>query len=129
MFHLVKDVARYPEFLPWCQATRILKETPQEICAEIIVARLGIAQAFSTCNFYEEGQWMSIKLQTGPFRTLNGMWKFLPLRTNACKISLELEFEFSNILIEQAFGSIFHYAANSLVDAFCRRADIVYPIK
>lgn len=129
MFDLVKDVARYPEFLPWCQATKVLKEAPQEICAEIVVARLGITQAFSTCNRYVEGQWMSIELHTGPFYALNGKWRFEPLRVDACKFSLDLEFTFSNMLIAQTFGNIFHYAANSLVDAFCIRADNIYPIK
>jgi ribosome-associated toxin RatA of RatAB toxin-antitoxin module len=126
MFNLVKDVASYPEFLPWCQTTRILKQAPQELCAEITVSRLGITQVFATCNQYEAGQWMNIKLHNGPFHTLNGIWRFHSLRTNACKISLELEFAFSNILIEQAFGSVFHYATNSLVDAFCARANTIY---
>lgn len=127
MFVLVKDVLRYPEFLPWCQSTRVLQESPQELCAEIVVARLGIQQAFSTCNQYEPGKWMSIELKSGPFRNLKGMWRFLFLRADACKIALDLEFELSNSLLNQAFGEVFNYAANSLVDAFCKRADVIYP--
>ncbi|KOR29327.1 cyclase [Achromatium sp. WMS3] len=126
MFILVKDVLRYPEFLPWCHSTRILREDTQKLCAEIIVARLGIRQTFSTCNQYIPDHKMSIELQSGPFRTLRGAWNFLALRSDACKVSLELEFEFSGTLIDYAFGSIFNQAANSLVDAFCTRADEVY---
>lgn len=127
MFLLIKDVLHYPEFLPWCQTTRVLRESTQELCAEIVVVRLGIQQAFSTCNHYEPGQWMSIELESGPFHTLKGMWRFLILRADACKISLDLEFEFSNGLLNKAFGEIFNYAANSLLDAFCKRADVIYP--
>ncbi|KOR30293.1 cyclase [Achromatium sp. WMS2] len=126
MFLLVKNVHLYPEFLPWCQSTKVLSETDNRICAELVVARLGIHQAFSTCNNFEPGQWMEITLQDGPFSSLHGMWTFLPLREDACKVTLKLDFEFSSILIERAFGSIFNYAANSLVDAFCKRADAVY---
>lgn len=126
MFALVKDVKRYPEFLPWCHSTRILRESQGELCAEIVVARLGISQAFATCNKYESARWMSIALTSGPFRTLQGGWQFGILRPHACKVSLNLEFEFAGTLIDQAFGSVFNYAANSLVDAFCQRADEIY---
>jgi len=126
MFALVKEVRDYPRFLPWCHTTRVLRESEREVCAELVVARLGIHQAFSTCNRYEPDQWITLELQTGPFRKLRGEWRFLPLREDACKVSLELEFEFSGALIDRAFGGVFHHVANSLVDAFCKRADEVY---
>jgi len=126
MFALVKDVLHYPQFLPWCHTTRVLRESEREVCAELVVARLGIHQAFSTCNQYEPDRWMTLELHTGPFRKLRGEWRFLPLRDDACKVSLELEFEFSGTLIDKAFGGVFHHVANSLVDAFCKRADEVY---
>ncbi len=126
MFRLVKDVETYPAFLPWCHSTRLLKSTEQEICAELVVARLGIRQAFSTCNRFEENKWMRLELRDGPFKKLRGDWKFLPLREDACKIELDLDFEFSGALIDKAFGSVFQHAANTLVDSFCKRADEVY---
>jgi len=126
MFHLVKDVETYPLFLPWCHSTRLLKHTKREVCAEIVVARVGIRQAFSTCNRFEEGRWMGLELKDGPFKKLRGDWNFLPLREDACKVELDLEFEFSGLLIDKAFGSVFQHAANTLVDSFCKRADEVY---
>ena len=126
MFQLVKDVETYPQFLPWCHSTRVLSQREGEVCAEIVVARLGIRQAFSTCNRFEENRWMEIELRDGPFRKLNGKWQFIPLREDACKVELALEFEFSGALIDKAFGSVFHHVANTMVDAFCKRADEVY---
>jgi ribosome-associated toxin RatA of RatAB toxin-antitoxin module len=128
MFGLVEDVNAYPRFLPWCQSARILKESDHEVCAEIVVARLGIRQAFSTCNRFERNHWMTLELREGPFKHLRGKWKFLPLRDDACKVELELEFEFSGAMINKAFGSVFHHVANTLVDAFCKRADEVYGV-
>lgn len=126
MFELVYDVASYPRFLPWCQHAEVIKETDEEICGRIEVARLGIHQTFSTCNRYERDRHMTIDLLDGPFRKLHGGWNFLPLRENACKVELELEFEFSGRLIDKAFGGVFNQIANTLVDAFCKRADEVY---
>ncbi len=126
MFDLVKDVQAYPSFLPWCHSTRILKDAPNEICAELVVARMGIKQAFSTCNRFETGRWMSLELQEGPFRRLRGDWYFTELREDASKVELKLDFEFSGLLINKAFGSVFNHVANNMVEAFCKRADEVY---
>lgn len=126
MFELVYDVGAYPQFLPWCQSTRVISETAEQICGRIEVSRLGIHQTFSTCNRFERDRRMDIALLDGPFRKLHGGWRFTPLREDACKVELDLEFEFSGRLIDKAFGAVFNQIANSLVDAFCKRADDVY---
>ncbi|EXJ16111.1 Putative oligoketide cyclase/dehydratase or lipid transport protein YfjG [Imhoffiella purpurea] len=126
MFDLVYDVGSYPKFLPWCHSTRVLSETEEKICGQIEVARMGIRQTFSTCNRFERDTWMTLELLDGPFRKLNGCWRFTALREDASKVELELEFEFSGKLIDKAFGSVFNQIANTLVDAFCKRADEVY---
>lgn len=126
MFNLVFDVTAYPRFLPWCHSAAILSETPEQICARIEVARMGIHQAFSTCNRFERNRSMELALMDGPFRKLHGGWRFTALREDACKVELELDFEFSGRLIDKAFGAVFNQIANTLVDAFCKRADEVY---
>lgn len=128
MFQLVRDVEAYPSFLPWCHATRILKTEENRLCAELVVARLGIRQAFSTCNRFVEDEWMELELLDGPFKYMRGRWSFLPLKPGACKVSLNMDFEFAGALFDKAFGAVFHQIANSLVDAFCKRADEVYRV-
>lgn len=128
MFALVRDVDAYPEFLPGCRSSRILSTEPNRICAEMVVARLGIKQTFSTCNRFEENEWMDLELQDGPFKYLHGRWAFDPLRPDACKVSLELDFEFSGPLIDKAFGAVFRQIANTMVDSFCKRAEEVYRV-
>lgn len=126
MFDLVADVESYPDFLPWCHATRVVSRDEQQVCGRIEVARLGIHQTFTTCNRFERPHRMDIDLLDGPFRRLTGGWRFLALREDACKVELDLDFEFSGRLIDKAFGAVFNQIANSLVDAFCKRADEVY---
>ena len=126
MYELVIDVERYKEFLPWCGGSREISKTDEEVCGEITVAKAGISQTFSTCNPLIKNERVGIKLREGPFKTLEGAWVFTPLREDACKISLELEFSFSGRLIEMAFGAIFMQIADTMVDSFCKRADEVY---
>ena len=99
MFDLVYDVGSYPSFLPWCAHAEQISATEDRICGRIEVARLGIHQTFSTCNRFERPHRMDIELLDGPFRKLHGAWRFSELRANACKVELELDFEFSGRLM------------------------------
>lgn len=126
MFDLVANMEAYPQFLPWCVAAEILSRENNRMCGRMEVARVGIHQAFTTCNSFTPGERMELDLVDGPFRKLQGVWKFLPLREDACKVELELDFEFSGKLIDKAFGAVFSQIANTLVDAFCKRAEEVY---
>ncbi len=126
MFDLVADVERYKEFLPWCSDSQLVSRTENEVCGKIEVSRLGITQAFSTCNAIDPPHRMEIALREGPFKRLHGEWRFTQLRDDACKVSLMMDFEFSGRLINAAFGKVFHQIANSLVSSFVERAREVY---
>jgi len=126
MFDLVADVGSYKEFLPWCSNSRRMSAGEKQMCGWIEVSRHGITQDFSTCNeLYPPGR-MTLTLNEGPFKRLNGEWRFIALREDACKVVLTMEFEFSGKLIDAAFGKVFHKAANSLVESFVKRAREVY---
>lgn len=65
-------------------------------------------------------------LVDGPFQRLSGRWVFKPLSEEACKVELDLEFEFSSKMMAVMLGPVFNEAANTMVAAFCNRADEVY---
>jgi ribosome-associated toxin RatA of RatAB toxin-antitoxin module len=69
---------------------------------------------------------IEIRLLEGPFLRLEGFWHFEALHSDACKVSLDMEFEFSNTVLRLAIGPVFKQITNSLVDAFCRRAVEIY---
>lgn len=125
MFALVSDIPAYPLFLPWCSAAEVHDVSPEQVLASIEVAKGGVRHRFTTRNVMTSNQ-IDIDLVEGPFQSLHGRWLFEPLDVNASKVILKLDFEFSGRLASMAFGPIFSQAANSLVDAFCRRADQVY---
>lgn len=126
MFDLVADVESYKDFLPWCSNSRRVSSGEKSMCGWIEVSRLGITQAFSTCNELYPPDRMTLTLNEGPFKQLQGEWQFIALREDACKVILKMEFEFSGKLIDAAFGKVFHQIANSLVESFVQRAREVY---
>ena len=69
---------------------------------------------------------MTVSLVDGPFSYLEGVWNFMPLREDASKISLDLEFEMAGVLTNLAFGAVFNQICNTMVASFTNRAKQVY---
>ncbi|MEC9483355.1 MAG: type II toxin-antitoxin system RatA family toxin [Halomonas sp.] len=126
MFDLVNDFESYPEFLPGCRDARLIERDRQHLVGELTLAKAGVEQSFTTRNDLYEPERIELSLVRGPFKRLNGQWLFTPMGEQACKVSLEMNFEFSNRLLGMAFGKLFSQVASQLVDAFTRRADDVY---
>jgi ribosome-associated toxin RatA of RatAB toxin-antitoxin module len=126
MFELVEDVESYPRFLPWCSASRVLRRSGDMVDAELDISRGGFKKSFATRNTILAPQEIRLCLLQGPFEHLEGTWTFTPLRADASKISLELEFEMSGKLANLAFGAIFNQICNTLVGAFSDRAKQIY---
>ncbi|WP_437609560.1 type II toxin-antitoxin system RatA family toxin [Erwinia sp. V71] len=126
MYQLVNDVDAYSEFLPGCTGSRILESDEHQMTAAVDVAKAGISKTFVTRNTLKSNQSIHMQLVDGPFRQLSGGWTFTPLSEDACKVELNLEFEFTNMLVELAFGRVFKELTGSMVKAFTQRAKEVY---
>ena len=126
LYDLVNDVASYPQFLPWCSASEILEVSETHMLASLEVAKGGIGQRFVTRNALLPGQRIEMNLQEGPFTRLHGVWEFKALGDKACKISLDLTFDYAGPLVRATLGPLFNQAANTMVDAFCQRAKQLY---
>jgi ribosome-associated toxin RatA of RatAB toxin-antitoxin module len=126
MYRLVADIESYPEFLAWCASTRILNRSDEQVEARIDIAYKGINKSFTTRNRLQKGKTMEMHLVDGPFKRLQGFWRFEVLDESACKVLLDLEFEFSSKLVALTMGKVFNEIAGTLVDSFCRRADEIY---
>ena len=95
LYDLVNDVAKYPEFLPWCSSAEILERTEVLMRASLGVAKGGLSQHFVTRNTLVPGQSIEMNLEEGPFTKLHGVWVFKPLGEKACKISLDMTFDYA----------------------------------
>ena len=129
MFALVVDVARYPEFLPWCDHASVREEDAHGMKAEVGIAFGGVRQSFTTRNDHVPGREVSMKLLDGPFSRLDGKWKFVPLGgegQRSCKVELDLRYGFEHVALGALVGPVFDKIAGSLVDAFVKRAEEVY---
>ena len=93
--------------------------------AAVDVSKAGISKTFTTRNQLTSNQSILMNLVDGPFKLIGG-WKFTPLSQEACRIEFHLDFEFTNKLIELAFGRVFKELAANMVQLFTVRAKEVY---
>ena len=126
MFKLVDDIEAYSEFLPWCGKATEISRDDKNVEASLFISHSGLNKEFTTQNKNTAFEKIEIHLVNGPFKNLDGVWLFEPLGERACKVSLNLEFEFSSKIISITLGPVFSKIANSLVDAFIKRADNIY---
>ena len=70
MFALVHDVAAYPEFLPWCRASKVLESRSEHMRASLELARGGVAKWFTTANRLVPGRSIVMELESGPFKEI-----------------------------------------------------------
>lgn len=126
MFELVDAIEDYPRFLPWCHNSQIISRTEEEVVASLDITWKGMHKSFTTRNRLTPYQQIVISLVNGPLQRLDGVWEFNALDEYACKIILDLEFEFTGRFIDKLFQPVFQHIANTLVDAFCKRAQDLY---
>ena len=130
MFVLVDQVEDYPKFLPWCSHTELHERDEEVTEATLHIDYHRLRQHFTTRNHKQSPLEMSIRLKSGPFRKMEGSWRFYPLgdpdAVVGCKIEFKLHYEFANASFDALLGPVFGYIAGSLVDSFIQRAEQVY---
>jgi ribosome-associated toxin RatA of RatAB toxin-antitoxin module len=122
MYALVENIEAYPDFLPWCTATQVHERVPGRTRATLTVGVGGLSHAFSTLNENRPDEAIDLHLVSGPFRRFEGRWRFVPLAPDACRIELSLQYEFSSRVLGKVLSPLFDGIADSMVDAFVRRA-------
>jgi ribosome-associated toxin RatA of RatAB toxin-antitoxin module len=126
MYDLVYDINSYSKFIPLCVSSEVHEEQDHKSRATMKIAKGKIGFEFTTFNTMEKGRSISINLENGPFKLLKGVWRFTPLGTHKCTVSLHFEFEFSNKLLGVALDGLFKQLCNSMVESFRKQAAVRY---
>ena len=126
MYALVEDIEAYPQFLPWCAAAAVHERRPGRTKATLTIGVAGLRHSLTTLNENRPGEAIDMRLVEGPFRRFAGEWRFVPLAPHACRIEFTLQYEFSSRALRMLLAPLFDGIADSMVDAFVRRASQVH---
>ncbi|MGY8999652.1 MAG: type II toxin-antitoxin system RatA family toxin [Rhodospirillales bacterium] len=126
MFNLVSDVAKYPEFLPWCVGTRIKEEDSQHIVADMVIGYKMFREKFTSRVEFSAPDRINVVYENGPFKYLNNHWIFTSEEDGSCTVDFFVDFEFHSKLLQKIIGVMFNEAVKIMVHAFEKRAAIIY---
>ncbi len=126
MYDLVNDIESYPHFMQGCLEARVIEQSENSLTGKLTLGKAGLKQSFTTRNALTPNSSIEMQLVEGPFRHFNASWHFKELTNAACKVSLQMEFEYSGGLIGMALEKLFEHSANTLVDAVVERARKIY---
>jgi ribosome-associated toxin RatA of RatAB toxin-antitoxin module len=126
LYALVEHIEAYPEFLPWCVSTRVLEREPGRTRAMLQIGLKGVKQSFTTDNRNRPNEAIDMQLVQGPLRHFSASWRFVALDEHAAKIGFEMSWEFASRALARLLEPLFSHIADTMVDAFTRRARAVY---
>ena len=124
-FDLIEAAEHYPEFLPWCTRAVILERDENVVAARLTVNYRGLHFDLRTRNPKRRPHWLAVRMEQGPFRRFEGDWRLIELGSAACKIEFALSYEFDSRLVGKLADTVFARIADTMLDAFARRADDV----
>ena len=131
MYALIADVPSYPEFLPWCAAARVRKETKEgaEVVmdADLVISFKVFRERFgSRVALRPDQREIDVAYLDGPFKYLNNHWRFHPLSDTSCEVDFFVDFEFKSRTLQAIIGVVFGVAMQRIVRAFEDRAKALY---
>lgn len=126
MFDLVADVAKYPEFLPWCVGTRVRSEDATHIHADMVIGYKMFRERFTSRVELSAPDRIDVVYENGPFKYLNNHWIFIAEADGSCTVDFYVDFEFNSKLLQKMIGAVFNEAVKIMVHAFEKRAAVVY---
>jgi len=129
---LVQDIERYPEFLPACTGARIESGADARGAqrAGLQFRFAGLTEEFLTANQLrtenDDVAVLDMRLLKGPFKALQGQWRFQPLGESACKVSLQVRLDWSGWSLARLFTPQLERAIQNVMQAFKQRAEQLY---
>ncbi len=126
LFELVADVERYPEFLPWCRASRITKREGDVIHADLVIGFKLFRERFTSRVTLDRPDRIDVEYIEGPMRRLVNNWRFIARDDGGTMIDFYVDFEFRSAILQLAIGALFNEAVRRMVSAFETRAHAIY---
>ncbi len=129
LFDLVADIARYPEFLPWCKGARILSHEGNIITADLIIGYKMFREKFTSVVTLDRARSVSVAYLSGPLAHLKNEWQFASRGKDSCDLFFHVDFDFRSHLLGAIIEPFFDKALGKMAAAFEERAKALYAEK
>ena len=117
VFNIVNRVDLYKNFVPYCVDSIIITEENNQMKARLDFNIKGLKTTFTTQNIIENNKIIQMKLVDGPFKYLDGEWKFTEIG-NKTLIELTINYEVQSKILGYTISKSLEKIMGYLVKAF-----------
>jgi len=132
LIEFVLDIEKYPEFIPFCENSKIYEKNDDgdfiNIIADLTIGKGPFKDTFkSDVKFNKKNDHIHVVNIEGPLNYMENSWKFVEKGnlTNGYKteVIFDIDFEIKNKFLNILMNKSFQYGLEKIADSFQKRAE------
>ena len=129
LIEFVLDIEKYPEFIPFCLASKVYERKNEGdkilIIADLTIGKGPFSDTYkSDVRFNKKNDTINVTNIDGPLKHLQNNWKFVET-DNTTEVYFDVDFEIKNKFLNLLMEKSFEYGLNKIADAFQKRAETI----
>jgi coenzyme Q-binding protein COQ10 len=129
LIEFVLDIEKYPQFIPFCLASKVYKRKNEGdkilIIADLTIGKGPFSDTYkSDVRFNKKNDTINVTNIDGPLKHLQNNWKFVET-DNTTEVYFDVDFEIKNKFLNLLMEKSFEFGLNKIADAFQKRAETI----
>jgi coenzyme Q-binding protein COQ10 len=129
LIEFVLDIEKYPEFIPFCLASKVYERKIEGdkilIIADLTIGKGPFSDTYkSDVRFNKKNDTINVTNIDGPLKHLQNNWKFVET-DNITEVYFDVDFEIKNKFLNLLMEKSFEFGLNKIADAFQKRAETI----
>ena len=127
LIEFVLDIEKYPEFVPFCQGSKVYEKKQQGdltlIVADLTIGKGPFVDTYkSDVKFNKKDDTIFVTNIDGPLNYLENNWKFEE-QGDLTEVTFDVDFEIKNSFLNILMTKSFQFGLEKIADAFQKRAE------
>ena len=127
LIEFVLDIEKYPEFVPFCQGSKVYEKKQQGdltlIVADLTIGKGPFVDTYkSDVKFNKKDDTIFVTNIDGPLNYLENNWKFQE-QGDLTEVTFDVDFEIKNKFLNILMTKSFQFGLEKIADAFQKRAE------
>ena len=132
LIEFVLDIEKYPEFIPFCENSKIYERNDYgetiNIIADLTIGKGPFKDTFkSDVKFNKKNDHIHVVNLGGPLNYLENNWKFIEKGNSSngyeTEVFFDIDFEIENKFLNILMTKSFQFGLEKIADAFQKRAE------
>ena len=131
LIEFVLDIEKYPEFIPFCENSKIhernIEKDSINIIADLTIGKGPFKDTYkSDVAFNKKTDSIYVKNIEGPLNHLTNNWTFSDKNNGITEVTFDIDFEIKNKFLNSLMVVSFQFGLEKIADAFQKRAEELF---